>query len=199
MNDYLCVPFSSDEVRLGIFDMHLSKASGPDGFTALFYQKFWPVIGQDVTKEVLSILNDQGDISYWNSTIITQIPKIREPDSLKDFSPISLCNISYEIVARMIINRFSSVLSSVIDEHQSTFVPGRLIFDNVVVVFEYMNWIINKQKDKTGYLALKLDMSKAYDRVEWSYLKALTIKMGFPDRWVALIMTCVISEIFIQN
>lgn len=65
MNDILCAPFSNDEVHRAVFDLHPSKSPGPDGFNALFYHKFWSVIGQDVTKAVLLILNGQGDISYF--------------------------------------------------------------------------------------------------------------------------------------
>lgn len=84
MNEYLCAPFSEDEVHKAVFDMHPSKAPGPDGFTALFYQKFWTVIGNDITKVVLSILNGQLDPLDWNATLITLIPKIKEPVHLKD-------------------------------------------------------------------------------------------------------------------
>lgn len=124
MNDVLCALFTADEVRKAVFDMHPSKAPGPDGFTALYYQIFWPIIGTDVTQAVLSILNDQGDISDWNSTIITLIPKIREPYFLNDFCPISLCNTCYKIVARTITNRFRPILAQVIDPYQSAFIPG---------------------------------------------------------------------------
>lgn len=95
MNVVSCAPFSDDEVHKAVFDLHPSKDPGPDGFYALFYHKFWPIIGQDVTKAVLLILNGQGDISTWKSTIITLIPKIQEPTSMKDFRPISLCNTCY--------------------------------------------------------------------------------------------------------
>lgn len=124
MNDVLCAPFSAQENRKAIFDMHPSKAPGPDGFTAFFFQKLWPVIGNDITNVALSILNDNGDISQCNSTLITLIPKIKNLVSLKDYRPISLCNTSYKIVARAIINRFRPVLASFIDDYQSAFMPG---------------------------------------------------------------------------
>lgn len=85
MNAILCAPFTDEEIRRAVFDMHPSKAPGLDGFTALFYQKLWPLIGNDVTQATLHILNEQKDLFDWNATLITLIPKIQEPLSLKDF------------------------------------------------------------------------------------------------------------------
>lgn len=75
LNDILCLPFSVDEVKRAVFDLHPSKAPGSDGFTALFYQKLWPVEGPDIILAALAILNDKGDLTEWNSTLITVIPK----------------------------------------------------------------------------------------------------------------------------
>lgn len=191
MNEALCAPFSEKEVHRAVFQMHSSKTSGPDGFTAFFYQKLWPVIGNDITAGVLAILNDQQDPSDWNTTLTTLIPKVKEPMNLKDFRLISLCNTYYKIVSRTITNRFRPILNQIIDSFQSAFITGRLILDNVIVGFECMHWIRNNQQAKTGYVALKLDMSKACDIVKWIFLKEIMIKLGFADPWVSLIMRCV--------
>ena len=78
-----------------------------------------------------------------------------------------------------------------IDELQSTFVPGRLITDNVLVAFETMHCIDQRKKGKKALMAIKLDMSKAYDKVEWVYLETMMRKMGFHEMWSSLIMMCV--------
>ena len=80
-----------------------------------------------------------------------------------------------------------------IDESQSAFVPGRLITDNVLAAFETMHCIDQRRKGKEALMALKLDMSKAYDRVEWGFLEAMMRRLGFHDRWVSLMMMCVTS------
>lgn len=166
MNNTLLAPFSADEVMKALFDMHPSKAPGPDGYTALFFQKAWPWIGDEIMAAALKILNANGDVEKWNTTLITLIPKVENPSTPKDFRPISLCNICYKIVSRAITSRLRPVLHQVIDQSQSAFIPGRLITDNVIIGFECMHWIHHHSKRKTGYAALKLDMSKAYDRVE---------------------------------
>lgn len=165
MNDSLCEKFTAEEVHKAVFDMHPSKAPGPDGFTAMFYQKLWPVVGEDIIAAVILILNEQVDISECNSTLITLFPKVKEPMTLKEFRPISLCNTCYKIVSRAITNQFRPI-DQVIDSFQSAFVPGRLSLDNVIVGFGCMHRIRNNRKAKSGFAALKLDMSKAYNRVE---------------------------------
>lgn len=97
------------------------------------------MIGNDITDVVLRILNEQSDPSDWNSTLIILIPKVKEPVSLNNFHPISLCNTCYKIVARTITNIFRPIMDKVIDSFQSAFIPGRLIIDNVIVGFECMH------------------------------------------------------------
>ena len=82
-------------------------------------------------------------------------------------------------------------MAKIINESQSAFVLGRLISDNVLVAFEMMHSIDQRRKGKEAFMAVKLDMSKAYDRVEWAYLEAMMRRMGFNERWISLILMCV--------
>lgn len=117
---------------------------------------------------------------------------MKKSDSVKDFRPISLCNVSYKIIARATTNRFKTTLGDIIDPHQSAFILGRSITDNIFLGYECMYWLRNSSS-KQGFAALKLDMNKAYDRVEWSYLDTILNAMGFDERWIKLIMNCITS------
>ena len=88
------------------------------------------------------------------------------------------------------------MLSLVIHESQSGFVSGRLITDNILVAYECFHYLRKKKKGKEGFLGLKLDMSKAYNRVEWDFLEKMILKLGFPDCFVKLILDCVNSTSF---
>lgn len=190
MNDVLTDEYSYEDVRKVVFMMHLSKSPGPDGFTAGFYQRHWELIGHDISTAVLAFLNG-GEISaVVNSTILVLIPKVRNPQELTQFRPISLCNVLYKICSKVIANRLRTVLDEIISEEQSAFVPGRLVTDNVLVAYECIHYL-SRKKGKTGACAVKLGMAKAYDRVEWAYLQAVLLKLGFHDSSVQLIMQCV--------
>jgi len=106
-----------------------------------------------------------------NRTYIALIPKCKKPSSPKDFRPISLCNVVMKIVTKTIANRLNAILPDIIDEEQSAFVKGWLITDNALIAMECFHWMKKKKKGKKGKMALKLDMSKAYDRIEWSFVR----------------------------
>ena len=108
-----------------------------------------------------------------NETFICLIPKVKSPQKITEFHPISLCNVSYKIISKVLANRLKKILADVINESQSAFVAERQITDNVLVAFETMHCINGKRKGKEALMALKFDMSKAYDMVEWWYLEVI--------------------------
>ena len=140
---------------------------------------------------MLGVLNGGPIPAGWNETTIVLIPKVKKPEQVKDLRPISLCNVLYKLVSKVLANRLKQILPEVISPAQSAFVPGRLISDNILVAYELTHCMRQKKKGKEGYAAVKLDMSKAYDRVEWSFLQAMMEKLGFGKRWIELIMKCV--------
>jgi hypothetical protein len=171
--------------------MHPLKAPGPDGLPALFFQKYWHIVGEDVKKLALGILNDGKSPESINKTYITLIPKCKNPNSPKQFRPISLCNVTMKIVTKAIANRIKSILPDIVDEEQSAFVKGRMITDNALIAMECFHWLKKKTKGKKGMMAMKLDMAKAYDRIKWPFIRAVLQTTGFPTRIVQLIMECI--------
>lgn len=151
--------------------MNHDKASGPEGLSTLFYQKFWNVVGTDVTETVLRVLNEGASLEARNDTLVTLIPKLKDPMLMKEFRPISLCNVCYKIVSRSMTNRLRPIISKLIEKSQIAFILGRLIINNINVGFEVLQWLRNRKYSRSGYAVLKLDMNKAYDRVECDFLK----------------------------
>lgn len=185
--------FTHEEVKEALDQMHPLKAPGPDGLPALFFQKYWQIVGNEVLSLVLSILNDGKSPECINKTFIALIPKCKSPNSPKQFRPISLCNVVMKIVTKTIANRLKPFLPEIIDEEQSAFVHGRMITDNALIAMECFHWMKKKTKGKKGMMAMKLDMAKAYDRIEWPFVQGMSAAMGFPPSLVTTIMNCISS------
>ena len=166
MNNNLIRDFRDEEVEQAIKQMAPSKALGPDGMPPIFYQKYWHVVGSDVTTAVLSCLNSGRLLKSINHTFITLIPKVKNPKKVIDFRPISLCNFIYKLVSKVLANRLKLILPQIVSDSQSAFVLGHLITDNVLVAFETLHHMHHNKLGREGAMALKLDISKANDRME---------------------------------
>ena len=184
MKEILSKDYSAEEIKAALFQMGPIKALGPDSMNVLFYQKFWHIVGDDVIAAVLDFLNSGNMNSELNYTHSVLIPKNKSPKRMSDYRPISLCNVIYKIISKVMANRLKQILPNLITPTQSAFVPDRLITDNVLVAYETLHSMHCRKKGKKGALALKLDISKAYDRVEWAFLEKIMHKLGFPEAWI---------------
>ncbi|XP_048605017.1 uncharacterized protein LOC125582384 [Brassica napus] len=173
--------------------MHPEKAPGPDGMTALFYQKFWDIVKDDLTRMVNEFHFEGTMAQGFNDTNIFLIPKTTKPDEMTQFRPISLCNVSYKIISKVLCQRLKKVLPQRISETQSAFVAGRHITDNIMITQEMFHALRTKPAGRVKRMAIKTGMSKAYDRMEWSFIEAVMRKMGFSEIWIGWIMRCIIS------
>ena len=133
MNTNLTRPVHEEEIRSAIFSMNPDKAPGVDGMTPLFFQKFWTVIKKDVVKAVQDFFLSGCMLKSINHTIISLIPKILNPTSLKNYRPISLCSVLCQIISKILANRLKPVLDKCISKNQSAFIPDRQILDNVII------------------------------------------------------------------
>ncbi|XP_024039324.1 uncharacterized protein LOC127898872 [Citrus sinensis] len=196
MNHQLEEPFTEEEIVEALHQMSPTKAPGPDGLPAVFFQKHWQTVRSSMIGTCMHILNEGGNLTALNHTFIALIPKTAKPKKVTEFRPISLCNVIYRIIAKTIANRLKPILLQIISPTQSAFIPNRLISDNVIIGYECLHKIRHSQGKKKGLVALKLDISKAYDRVEWSFLKQTMKKLGFSRKWLELIMGCITSVSF---
>jgi hypothetical protein len=192
MNVDLCKPYTNDEIKAALFQMGPTKAPGLDGFPAMFYQLHWDLVQNDVCDAVRSFLGGADIPEGFCDSVIVLIPKVTNAKHLSKFRPISLCNVLYKIASKVVANKLKLLLPDFISEYQSAFVPGHLITDSALIAYECLH-TVRRQKCKTSFFALKVDMMNAYDRIEWAYLHGCLTKLGFDVGWVNAVMRCVTS------
>jgi len=112
---------------------------------------------------------------------------------MRDLRPISLCNVIYKNISKVLANILKPLLPKCISQEQSAFVENRSIIDNVMAAYEIVHHMKCKKKGKVGEVALKIDISKAYDRVDWEYVKNVMRRMDFHDTWVNWMTMCMES------
>jgi hypothetical protein len=193
MNDNLIREFTDEEIGDTLFQIAPLKVPGADGFLARFFQRNWGLLKHEIITAVKKFFSEGTMPTEINETIIVLIPKTNDLEALKDFRPISLCNVIYKIVTKCIVNRLRPMLDGLINEAQSTFIPRRLITDNALIAFECFIAYRRTRKKDGSFCAYKLDLTKAYERVDWHYLKLILTKFGFHQTFVGWIMSCISS------
>ncbi|KAM6554656.1 hypothetical protein CsatB_015418 [Cannabis sativa] len=149
--DELIQPLSFDEIRKTLFDMNNHKAPGPDGMSVLFYKHYWEAVGDDFCEAVSDFFVNGKMHKGINATNIVLIPKVQNPKRPNHFRPISLCNVVYKVISKIVANRVKPILPSLIHPTQAAFVPGRNIQDNNVIVQEIIH-SFNRKRGKEGLL-----------------------------------------------
>lgn len=178
-------PITEDEVWQTIKGLPADKAPGPDGYTGHFYNSCWPLIKADFMAAIITL--QQGDSrKLWllNSAFLTLIPKKAEALSPSDFRPISLVHSFAKLVTKVMANRLAPLLKDLVAANQSAFIRGRCIHDNYMPVQQTIKLL---HKKKTPRIFLKLDISKAFDSVSWSFLLEVLKHLGFGDSWCNLL------------
>jgi len=178
-------PFSEEEVWATIRSLPADRAPGPDGFTGRFYKSCWPIIKADFMAAIISL--QQGDtrkLKLLNSAFLTLIPKKADAVEAKDYRPISLVHSFAKLVTKMMANRLAPYLDKLVATNQSAFTRGRCIHDNYMLVQQTIK-ILHRRKISS--LFLKLDISKAFDSVDWSFLLEILAHLGFGAVWRNLV------------
>jgi len=180
-------PFSLEEVKQAIWDCDSFKSPEPDGINFGFIKQFWPELKDDFMRFVVEFHRNGKLTKGVNATFITLIPKIDSPQWLNDFRPISLVGCMCKVLAKLLENRLSAVIGSVVSDSQSAFVRGKQILDGILVANEAVDeaHCLNKEM-----LLFKVDFEKAYDSVDLSYLDTLMHKMNFPTLWRKWMLEC---------
>ena len=192
-NLMLTAPVTDDEIQVAVFQIPCMRVPGPEGFSGSFYQDHWEVVGNDVINTIKAFWHSGKLLKKLNHTNLVLIPKVYSPKNLMQYCPIALCNVCYKVLAKVLANRLKRVMPKVISDNQSTFVAGKHIQDNILVVHEILHSLMHQTTEDRNGMALKLDMAKAYDPVEWGFLLTMMIKLGFEPVFCNWIMECVSS------
>jgi len=128
-----------------------------------------------------------------NANFISLVPKTDNPSSFEDFEPISLCNCLYKIISKVISRKLKVILSKHISRENFGFLEGRQIHEAIGVAQEGLH---NIKLKKLKAVVVKIDLSKAFDRVNWLYIIMLLIHLGFGLVFVNWIMPCLSSVSF---
>ncbi|GJZ55587.1 RNA-directed DNA polymerase, eukaryota, reverse transcriptase zinc-binding domain protein [Tanacetum coccineum] len=182
---------SDEEVKKAMFQIDDNKAPGP----ALFFKKAWSSIGKDVCLAIKEFFENGRILKEINSTLISLVPKIQTPQKVSDFRPIACCNVIYKCISKIITERIKGCLDKLVSKNQSAFIPNRHIQDNILLAQELFKGYDRKMGPKR--VALKVDIQKAYDTMNWQFLEDILIGFGFHERMVDWVMKCVTTTSFL--
>lgn len=128
-----------DEIRATIKSMARGKSPGPDGLNVEFYLFYWDIIKEPLFKAISHFFSNAHFPKAWGQTFIVLIPKSDNPISVLDFRPISLCNVSYKIIAKLLTNRLKRIIHKIVGKEQSAFLAGKSCFDNIIAAQEIVH------------------------------------------------------------
>lgn len=128
-----------------------------------------------------------------NATFITLVPKLYQAATPEKFRPIALCNVIYKIISKVIANRLKPLLPLLISPEQTGYVEGCQILDDIILTHEVIHSL--KQTKNPGML-LKIDLSKAFDKLSWSYMRQILAAYGFSPTWIRWVMSLISSSFY---
>ncbi|XP_025630405.1 uncharacterized protein [Arachis hypogaea] len=183
--------FSISDIEEVVFHMGSLKAPGRDGLQAIFFQIQWDKLGTNLCSLVHQIFFYHCKrVEENNKTLLTLILKTEVVTSLRQLPPISLCNVTYKVITKILANRLRRLMDKLVAPTQCSFVPGRQSADNIAIFQEIIHSMWNKKVLK-GWMAIKSDLEKAYDRIKWSFIKDTLMDIGLLTHIINLILSCI--------
>lgn len=193
--EYLDMQPTKEEIRQAVMSLGPDKAPGPDGYNARIIQTKWDLFGPAFTKEVENFfLTGHMPPNVARSNLVL-IPKREDACKVQHFRPVSVCNMLYKTISKILAARMKPFMDSCVSTAQSTFVPGRDISANIILLREILH-SFQMRGYKGRDFCLKADLSKAFDRMDWDYLQQIIPLYGFPPNLTRWVMTCVRSARF---
>lgn len=166
MNHLLTQTITPEEVKVAVFSIKSDSTPGADGMSGFFFQYYWKIVGDQLTKEVLVFFDSGIMPSEWNYTQICLIPKKSNATLMTDLRPISLCSVMCKTISNILSSRLKPCLLDIVSPFQSAFVSERLISDNIIMAHEAIYSLRTHDYVSRNFMAAKTDMPKVFDRVE---------------------------------
>ncbi|XP_026430513.1 uncharacterized protein LOC113327548 [Papaver somniferum] len=192
-------PPSNEEIHKALLSIGSEKAPGPDGYTSKFFKEYWDLTNPQIFELVHNFFENVELYAPFNHTTITLIPKNDAPSNPNEFRPIGLCNVVYKIISKLLADRLRPILQFMIIPYQSAFVPNRAIHDNIDIATELFHHIRQSASTNNPKIALKLDIKKAYDSLDWGFIRLSLKALGFPPKFIDHIMVCITTVNYSVN
>lgn len=184
-----------EEIRAAVFSLGPDRAPGPDGVTARFLQQFWAEVGPIVTSEILRFFQTGVLPSSVARSNLVLIPKKDKPERVTDYRPISVCNVVYKVISKILASRLKGFIPTLVGPTQSAFTTGREISDNVILLREILH-SFKQPSFRDQAFCLKSDLAKAFDKMKWDFIQGLLPQYGLPPLFCGWIMSCICSAEF---
>eukprot|EP00253_Pinus_taeda_P031662 PITA_31662 len=184
---------TKEEISEVLKEMHNGKALGPDGFNVNFFKACWNIVKQDILNVVEDSKRNRTILKALNTSFISLIPKQDNALTPDKFRPIALCNVVYKKISKVVANRLKPLLPTLVSEEQSSYVEGRQILNNIIQAQEVVHSMTSNRKAR---MIMQLDLAKAYDKLNWTYIERVLIAFGFDHNWVKWVMALVTSPSF---
>ncbi|XP_062085877.1 uncharacterized protein LOC133791983 [Humulus lupulus] len=184
----LVTPFSTKEVKEAFFSINSIKSPGPNGLGSGFFKALWSELEAELSTAVLDFFEYGVLPEEINKATISLVPKIETPSRAADYRPIACCNSIYKCISKMLCSRLASVLPSLVNQNQGAFVKNRLLAHNILILHDIIKGY--KRKNISPRCVLKIDLSKAYDMLDWNFLEDILNEFRFPAKFIKWVMAC---------
>ncbi|KAK8939158.1 hypothetical protein KSP39_PZI011122 [Platanthera zijinensis] len=191
----LAADISDEKIWAAIRDLKPNRSPGRDGMTASFLHSFWLTIKKEVCSALQEFFRTGLMPPEWKETLVVLIPKVPNAAQPDKFRPISLCQTIYKVAAKVLIRRLHPLLPSLVSPEQGAFVPGRSISHHCFLAQEIMHKF-KVSTARSGFMAIKIDMAQAYDKMAWGTLQQVLLLFGLPVRFIHWILQCVMHPRF---
>ncbi|XP_038991415.1 uncharacterized protein LOC120114653 [Hibiscus syriacus] len=180
--DTLCKDVSDVEIKEVLWGQRNNKSPYPDGYNVFFFKRAWSVVGEDFLAAIRYCFDHYFMLPSFNATTVMLVPKIPNPSLVKDFRLISCCSVVYKTVTRILVNILSSIFLGMISMNQTAFLKGRSIVDNTLLAQELVRGY--SRKKISPRCALKIDLQKAFDSLNWEFIDVILHALGLPDKFI---------------